>query len=175
VHGLSSSTGILALAAAVLALIALVCAVLALVRLRRIGAAQRLVLGPSGERDLVAHATELQTGYTALHDYVEDVAKRLEGRLDTAERGLDGAFTLRGLVRYDAYDEMSGHQSTTIALLDETRSGIVLSSIHHRDTARLYVRRLDRGQCDVSLSPEEEEAVQMAVDGGNPGIVGPPA
>jgi len=174
VHGLSSTTGVVALAGLACALIALACAVVALVRQRRILAAQRAVLG-TGERDLVAHAAELQSGYTALHDYVEDVAARLEGRLDVAERGLSGAFALRGLVRYDAYNELSGHQSTTIALLDETRSGIVFSSIHHRDQARLYVRRLDRGECDVALSPEEEEAVEQAMSGGNPGVVGPPA
>ena len=174
-HGLSSTTGIVAIAALAVACIGLGIAVWALVRQRRLAAQQRVVLGPLGERDLAAHATELQTGYNALHDYVEDVAHRLEGRLDDVERGLGGAFSLRGLVRYDAYDELSGHQSTTIALLDQTRSGIVLSSIHHRDQARLYVRRLDRGTCDVPLSPEEEEAVKIAIDGGNPGVVGPPA
>lgn len=168
-HGLTSTTGIVALAALAVALVALGCAIAALRRQRRVQAAQQTILGPYGTRDLVAHAAELQSGYTALHDFVEDVASRLEARLLTAERGLEGAFTLRGLVRYDAYDELSGHQSTTIALLDETRSGIVLSSIHHRDQARLYVRRLDRGTPDVPLSPEEEQAVAQAVSAGNPG------
>jgi len=175
VDGLSGTTGIVALAGLGLALVAFVCAVLALVRQRRLAAAQRVVLGAHGERDLAAHAAELQAGYAALHDYVEDVAQRLEDRLQANERGLHGAFTLRGLVRYDAYDELSGHQSTTIALLDGTRSGIVLSSIHHRDQARLYVRRLDRGTCDVPLSPEEEQAIELAVSSGNPGLADPPA
>lgn len=171
--GLTQTSGIVALVGVALAAVALVCAIIALVRQRRLAAAQRVVLGPLGERDLAAHAAELQEGYAALHAYVEDVAHRLEARLDGTERGLNGAFTLRGLVRYDAYDELSGHQSVTIALLDATKSGIVLSSIHHRDQARLYVRRLDRGVCDVPLSPEEEEAVEIAVSGGNPGIAGP--
>lgn len=171
--GLSTTTGIVAVAGLALALVALVCAVIALVRQRRLIAAQRVVLGAHGERDIVAHAAELQAGYAALHDYVEDVARRLETRLETNERGLAGAFALRGLVRYDAYDELSGHQSTTIALLDSTRSGIVLSSIHHRDQARLYVRRLDRGVCDVPLSPEEEQAIELAVSDGNPGLAEP--
>lgn len=171
--GLSTTTGIVALAGLALAFVAFACAVIALIRQRRLIAAQRVVLGAHGERDIVAHASELQSGYAALHDYVEDVARRLETRLDTNERGLGGAFTLRGLVRYDAYDELSGHQSTTIALLDSTRSGIVLSSIHHRDQARLYVRRLDRGACDVPLSPEEEQAIELAVSDGNPGLAQP--
>ena len=48
-------------------------------------------------------------------------------------------------MRYDAYGEMSGRQSTSIALLDATRSGIVLSSIHHRDQARLYAKQVRDG------------------------------
>lgn len=172
---LSSTTGAVALAALVLALVGLGCAVWALRRQRRIVAAQTAVLGLHGPRDLVRHAEELERGYEALHAYVEDVARRLEGRLEGAERGITGSLSLRGLLRYDAYDELSGHQSTTIALLDETRSGIVLSSVHHRDQARLYVRRLDRGTPDVPLTPEEEEAVRLAVAGGNPGRTEGPA
>jgi len=45
------------------------------------------------------------------------------------------------LVRYDAYNELSGHQSLSIALLDEHQSGIVLSCIHHCDQARVYASR----------------------------------
>jgi hypothetical protein len=169
VSELSSTTGAVAIAGVVLALIAVGLVVWALLRQRKILAGQRAVLGRHGPRDLIAHAEELESGYEALHAYVEDVARRLEGRVDHAERGVSGSLSLRALLRYDAYDELSGHQSTTIALLDETRSGIVLSSVHHRDQARLYVRKLDRGTPDVPLTPEEEEAVRRAVASGNPG------
>jgi hypothetical protein len=69
-------------------------------------------------------------------------------------------------VRYDAYGEMSGHQSTSIALLDARRSGVVLSSILHRDQARLYAKRVDAGRGEIELSPEEQEAVRLALEGG---------
>ena len=58
-------------------------------------------------------------------------------------------------MRYDAYNEMSGRQSTSIALLDSSASGIVLSSIHHRDQARLYAKRVQDGRGELELSPEE--------------------
>jgi hypothetical protein len=60
---------------------------------------------------------------------------------------------------------MSGRQSTSIALLDATRSGIVLSSIHHRDQARLYAKQVYQGQGELELSPEEDEAVRLALEG----------
>ena len=66
------------------------------------------------------------------------------------------------MVRYDAYNEMSGQQSTSIALLDSSRSGVVLSSIHHRDQARLYAKQVSDGKGELRLSPEEEEAIQHA-------------
>jgi hypothetical protein len=122
-----------------------------------------VVLGPDGERDLVALASELQAGFHALHDYVHDVAERQDGRVGTAETRLDGAIAHCGLVRYDAYNEMSGRQSTSIALLDSSATGIVLSSIHHRDQARLYAKRVQEGRGELELSPEEQEAVRLAL------------
>jgi hypothetical protein len=68
-------------------------------------------------------------------------------------------------VRYDAYNEMSGRQSTSVALLDARRSGLVLSSIHHREQARQYVKQLREGASVVPLSPEEQEAVRAALAG----------
>ena len=164
-HNLTTTTGIVALAAGGVALIAVVLGIVALVRLRRLRAAQRVVLGAYGERDLAAHAAELAQAFEALRDWVEEVATRLDGRLGTAEERIDGAIAYRGLLRYDAYNEMSGRQSTSIALLDTTRSGIVLSSIHHRDQARLYAKQVREGEAEIELSPEEAEAVRMALAG----------
>jgi hypothetical protein len=163
---LGSTTGVVALAAAAIALIALAVAVVALVRLRRLRADQRVLLGGGSAEDLVGHAARIEQEFRALHAYVGDVAARLDGRLGTAEHRLDGAIAYRGLVRYDAYNEMSGRQSTTIALLDASRSGVVLSSIHHRDQARLYAKQVREGRGELELSPEEEEAVRIALDGG---------
>lgn len=159
---LTTSAGLVALGAAAVALLALVLALIAVVRLRRLRADQRVVLGAEG-RDLVAHAAELDRSFAVLHAYVEDVATRLDERLGTAEMRLDGAIAHFGLVRYDAYNEMSGRQSTTVALLDASQSGVVLSAIHHRDQARLYAKQVVGGQGELELSPEEQEAVRTAL------------
>jgi hypothetical protein len=173
VADLTSTAGLVALAACAVALIALVVAGVATAGLRRLRADQRAVLGEHGQEDLVAHAARLQHDFQALHDDVTDVVASLEGRLDRAEHRLDGAVTHRALVRYDAYNEMSGRQSTTIALLDAQRSGVLLSSIAHRDQARLYAKHVVAGVPDLQLSPEEEEALRLATD--EPGAQEPPA
>jgi hypothetical protein len=174
VDDLSSTTGIVALAAGGLALIALM-AILVLARsLRRLRSDQRAILGGSTPQDLVTHAAELDRGFGSLNDYVTDVVAGLDARLAAAEGRLDGAVAFRGLVRYDAYNEMSGRQSTSIALLDSRGSGIVISSIHHRDQARLYAKQVVDGRAELELSPEEEEAMRAALSGEVPAVDGRP-
>jgi hypothetical protein len=167
VDELTSTQGIVALAAAGIALVSLMLAVTLAVKVRRLRAAQRVVLGGE-ERDIVGHAAELRRDFEAIHGYVEDALGKVHSRLDAAEHRLDRAIAHSALVRYDAYGEMSGRQSTTIALLDDTRSGVVLSSIHHRDSARLYAKRVREGEAEIELSPEEDEAVRSAL-GESPG------
>ena len=162
---LTTTPGIVALAAVALALAALAGLVVLTRRIRRLRAEQQAVLGDTGHRDLVAHAAELQDGFRILSAYVEEVATRLDGRLGDAERRLDGAIAFRSIVRYDAYNEMSGRQSTSIALLDAHRSGVVVSTIHHRDQARMYAKQIVEGEGLLKLSPEEEEAVRIALAG----------
>ncbi|WCB91338.1 hypothetical protein DSM104299_00009 [Baekduia alba] len=164
----SSTAGIVALAGCAVALAALIVAVVAFVRLRRLRADQRVLLGAGPTDDLIGHAARLEQEFRSLHAYVGDVAARLDGRLGTAEDRLDRGIAFRGLVRFDAYNEMSGQQSVAIALLDAEQSGIVLSSIHHRDQARLYVKHVVNGEPEYPLSPEEIEAVRVALAGEPP-------
>ncbi len=160
---LSTTTGALALAAAAVALIALVWAIVVTVQLRRFKAAQSAVLGELGTRDLVTHAAELDEAFRNLRDHVDVVHGTIDERLAEVEARLDHAITYRGLVRFDAYNELSGRQSTSIALLDASGSGIVVSSIHHRDQARVYAKQVHEGRAELELAPEEEEAVRMAM------------
>ncbi len=164
-HDLTSTAGIVAIAAGAVAVVALLLSATLAIRLRRVRADQKTVLG-DGRADLVTHAASMQSQFEALHDYVQEIASRLDERMATAEQRLDGAIAYRSLVRYDAYGEMSGRQSTSIALLDATRSGVVLSSINHRDQARLYAKQVFAGRSELELSPEEDEAIRLALEGG---------
>lgn len=169
---LTNTQGIIALAAAAVAVIALICCAALMLSLRRMRRAQRLVLGEQGQEDLVAHAARLQDAFEALRTYVDDVAIRLDGRLEGVEAAMRGTIAHRALIRYDAYNELSGHQSLSIALLDEERSGIVLSCIHHRDQARVYAKQVHSGEGELELSPEEAEAVRVALSGEQIGATG---
>ncbi|HST55630.1 MAG TPA: DUF4446 family protein [Solirubrobacteraceae bacterium] len=161
---ITDTQGIIAFAAAAVALGAAFACVWLALAVRRLRAAQRVVLGSDGEqRDVVAHAAKLQDGFIAVREYVGEVAERLDERLALVELTLQGTIAYRALVRYDAYNELSGRQSMSIALLDATQSGIVLSCIHHRDQARVYAKQVHGGSSELELSPEEAEAVRVAL------------
>jgi hypothetical protein len=164
VDDLNSTQGIVALAAAGVAAIALLWVIVLGVKLRRMRAAQRTILGDQ-ETDLAAHAAALQEAFVQLRDWVEEVAAGLEGRVAATEQRVDGSITHTSVVRYDAMNELSGQQSSTVALLDERRSGVVISSILHRDQARLYVKQVREGNPEYELSPEEQQAVEEAMAG----------
>ncbi len=161
---LSSTQGIVALVAAGVAAVALVWVIVLAVKLRRIRAAQHTILGDS-DTDLVAHAASLQEAFIQLRDWVEEVARGLESRVGASEHRMDGCIAHTSVVRYDAMNELSGQQSSTVALLDERRTGVVISSILHRDQARLYVKQVREGNPEYELSPEEQQAVEQAVAG----------
>jgi hypothetical protein len=164
VDDLNSTQGIVALAAAGLALVAFVWVIVLSLKLRRVRSAQRTILGGE-ETDLPAHAASLQEAFVQLRDWVEEVASGLEGRVSGAEHRMDGCISHTSVIRYDAMNELSGQQSSTVALLDERQTGVVISSILHRDQARLYVKRVRDGNPEYELSPEEQQAVEAAIAG----------
>src|SRR6201982_446595 len=154
----SSVAGLIAIAAAGVAVLALVVALVLHVRLRRVRAAQQTLLG-SGGSDLVDFAVSLQGRVDGLNRAIDEVT----GALGRLERRVDSAVSQVPVVRYDAYEQTGGHQSASVALLDASRSGVVLSAIQGRDYARIYVKELDDGRAAVSLSPEEQKAVDRAM------------
>jgi len=147
-----------AIAACAIAALALVSGLLLRRRLSRVEAGQAVVLG-SGRGDFVDFAVSLQGRIDDLHRAVDEVATGLS-RVD---RRVDGSVTNTAVVRYDAYEGTGGRQSASVALLDATRTGTIVTAIQGRDYARIYVKDLDRGRSSVALSPEEQEAVERAM------------
>lgn len=76
----------------------------------------------------------------------------------------DAAETFRHMsaVRYDAFGDMGGHLSWSLALADDGGNGIIITSIHGRSDSRTYVKNIIDWTCDQQLSPEETEAVEHA-------------
>ena len=85
-------------------------------------------------------------------------------RQEVAALRAEGSDALRHLavVRYDAFGDMGGHLSWSLAVLDDAGAGVVLTSIHGRSEARTYAKSVAGWTCEHQLSPEEEEAISVA-------------
>lgn len=146
--------------AAVVLLIALAIVLIVLFRsLRKLRADQRAVLGNRERRDLVAHSVELEAQVQNLREATAILTTEVEAY----RRDLDGSLSNIAVVRFDAFRDTGGQQSTSVAMLDRYRSGVVLSVIMSREFSRLYTKYLDHGVPDRELAPEEAAAVERAV------------
>jgi hypothetical protein len=82
-------------------------------------------------------------------------------RQEVAALRTEGRQALKHLaiVRYDAFGDMGGHLSWTLAVADDAGDGVLLTSIHGRSDARSYAKTIEHWRCEVQLSPEEEQAL----------------
>ena len=143
--------------AAVVALVAAISAHLRVGRLRRGFAA----LDGRGKETVLDAVRRSGQEVAAMRADVDAVRGELR-----ATRG-DVADALRhvAVVRYDAFGDMGGRLSFTVALLDDASDGVVLSSIHGRTESRTYAKGVKSGSSEQSLSPEEQQAIELAMRG----------
>jgi len=147
-----------AIGAAVVAAPTLVLAIWLFVRLRALRRGQTVLMG-GDQTDLMSYALSL----LARVESVEARATEVESIVDSLGRRVDSCLQQRSLIRYDALDGSGGRQSVSMALLDASGSGFVLTAIQDREYARIYVKELREGEADLELSPEERKAVDEAL------------
>jgi hypothetical protein len=133
-------------------------------RLRRATDAYRSLLGDSRggslQQLLDAHIGKMvEVGaqlerLAQLHEYLE---VRSRGSLQHV-----------GLVRFNPFEDTGSDQSFAIAMLDDRRDGIVLSSLHGRGQTRVFAKPVEGGESKHNLSDEESQAIRLAVEGARP-------
>lgn len=84
-----------------------------------------------------------------------DIRKIVENLKDTYQRV--------GIVKYDAFKEMGGKLSFSIALLNDNRTGFILNSVHSSDGCYVYTKEIINGECAISLGEEEKKALMLAL------------
>ena len=67
------------------------------------------------------------------------------------------------MVKYDAFKQMGGRLSFSLALLDENNNGFILNSVHSSDGCYSYTKEIKNGGCEISLGEEEEQALKIAM------------
>jgi hypothetical protein len=107
---------------------------------------------------LVARASKAPD---AVHDLPADVVG-LRQEVAALRAEAQGALRHLGLVRYDAFNDVGGRLSWSLALVDDGGNGVVLTAIHGRSEARSYAKSLSGWTSDQPMSPEEQDAVASA-------------
>jgi hypothetical protein len=131
---------------------------LALTRLAKLNHAYELLQVGEGRETIVDVMGRTMDEFGDLRDEV----LRLESGLAATRRDLAAALRHVSVVRYDAFGDMGGRFSFSAALLDDSGDGLVITSIHARSETRTYLKGLSAGDSDITLSPEELQAVRLA-------------
>ncbi|MCU1678806.1 MAG: hypothetical protein JWM93_3564 [Frankiales bacterium] len=153
---------IVALSAAGVALLCLILAVLALVRAAKLRKLLTVVRNDEGEHVHVLAALKAQD------DRLRAIGGRvggLEATMTNVRADLGDAIRHVAVMRYDAFPDMGGRLSYSVALLDDAGDGVVVTAIHGRSDTRSYAKGVKAGASDHELSPEELQAVSYALRG----------
>jgi hypothetical protein len=133
--------------------VALLAAVVVLVMW--VGRIASRVAAAGGDQRVLQRLDATERDLAAAVRRIEHLGNQQERLADQAPRCLQRV----GLVRYDAFKELGGHLSFSVALLDAHRNGIVLSVLNDREGARAYAKPVAGGRSTFNLSEEEERAI----------------
>lgn len=81
----------------------------------------------------------------------------------TLYKRMENAYQKMGIVKYDAFNQMGGQLSFSLALLDENNNGFIINSVHSTEGCYSYTKEIKNGESSISLGKEEEEALATAI------------
>ena len=110
--------------------------------------------GKTLERSFMRKFNQIEKMNNITTTLTEDI-KKLE---DVKNRSL----IKYGIVKYDAFDDVGGKLSFSLALLDQTDTGFVLNAIHSKENCFLYIKEVMNGESYIILSDEEVQALRIA-------------
>ena len=96
-------------------------------------------------------------------DYLITSNKKNENDIQTIYKNMKSTFQKVGLVKYDAFQEMGGKLSFSLALLNETNDGFIINAMHSREGCYTYIKEIIDGNSVITLADEEKEALDMAM------------
>jgi hypothetical protein len=119
---------------------------------RQLTALTRGADGQNLEQTLVAHLESV--------DQTVKRMDRLEQAVGVLQAQVPGCLQRLNIVRYDAFDDVGGEQSFSLAVLDAHGDGVVVTSVYSRLDNRVYAKEIRGGRASRTLSQEEERALR---------------
>jgi len=94
--------------------------------------------------------------------------ERIKFEQDYINNRLKNCVQYMGIVRYNTFEDVGGDFSYAVALMDEGKNGVVLNSLYYRQGCYTYGKPIVDGKCEYQLSPEEEQAIEAALNADKP-------
>jgi len=98
-------------------------------------------------------------------DKLEESDTEKEQQIEHIFQNLQVVYQKTGMVKYDAFREMSGKLSYALALLDKNNCGVMINSMYSREGCYSYVKEIINGESNINMSEEEKEALKIAING----------
>lgn len=154
--------GFLVIGFAVLAVVMLAALILLIVQITKVNRLKKrmdsFLVGKDGgnlEQDIVRLVEDNKS--------LKVTADRNRKDIRTLYKKMESAYQKMGLVKYDAFHQMGGQLSFSLALLDENNNGFIINSVHSTEGCYSYTKEIKNGVCSISLGKEEAEALEMAI------------
>ncbi len=144
----------------VLLIVLLVLMITQMVRLSKLIKRYKKFMGGKNAKSLEKDIVGLYEDNKFLKTSMEKNKKDIQ----TLYRKFEGAFQKVGIVKYDAFNQMGGQLSFSLALLDENDNGFILNSVHSTEGCYSYTKEIKGGLCEISLGDEEKQALDIAMD-----------
>lgn len=97
--------------------------------------------------------------------YLKETVQTNSKEIRTLYKKHELAYQKIGIVKYDAFKQMGGQLSFSLALLNENNNGFIINSVHSSDGCYSYTKEITAGECAISLGEEEKEALEIAIYG----------
>ena len=113
------------------------------------------------------NAKSLEKDIVGLYEdnkFIKASAEKNKNDILTLYKKFESTFQKIGIVKYDAFNQIGGQLSFSLALLDENNNGFVLNSVHGAEGCYSYTKEIKNGMCEISLGDEEREALNMAMN-----------
>ncbi|MCJ8013057.1 DUF4446 family protein [Paenibacillus sp. KQZ6P-2] len=131
-------------------------------KLRKMRRKYDLMMAGSGVENLETLLIDLKVQMDSIEDEQQQQRKSLELLL-TKMQQVKGQV---GIKRYNAFTGQGSDLSFSIAIVDEKKNGVVISALYSRDSSYVYAKPLAVGESSYALSPEEVEAINLALQQG---------
>lgn len=95
--------------------------------------------------------------------FLKTSADKNKKDIRTLYKRMENAYQKMGIVKYDAFNQMGGQLSFSLALLDENNNGFIINSVHSTERCYSYTKEIKNGESSISLGKEEEEALAIAI------------